>query len=341
MEVQKFHEECFFANYVDDYPYPIRKRVWEEYQKGNVLNPIEIQFLYCDWEIENSILQNRSIRNPYDLLYYQDDLNQILETHQGYLNLPLNERKEMIESMFLHRFYSYLKPQNRFSLVRESIRLNLSQHKLDHIPILLTDSMDENHVMAHIYFQLDGEQIFVIAVNRSALQNITYSGVQHLERLHHELDHHYLFKYKTSRELKECYFAMTHVDQRELSKYGGFYYNFIYHFMPSEYRAFKSSYEIVTSFLRNNPYADEQDMQMISEFQYPRLQDVLNQFNQYFSTNYTLEGARNLVFYYLLSFLEEEVPNQFLEHLHSLGLDENDYHPRDRNLAKKYFKQLR
>jgi len=152
MRRQKLKEELLLAHRILNYPYPIRKKVMEEYQKGYILSSSEIGSLCCKWEVENSILQQRCIRNPYDLLHYQDDLNQILETHQGYLKLPLQERKEMVESMFLHRFYRYLKPHNRFSLIREAIHLNLSQCRLKKIPVFMTDSLLPGYAMSHLSF---------------------------------------------------------------------------------------------------------------------------------------------------------------------------------------------
>lgn len=235
------------------------------------------------WKDTKEQFQNLRFYHAEDFISYQLYLPQIFEQHEQYLSLDPISKAEILETLFLNRFYARLTTRAKLELLRELGKLYCQKHAIDSCKILATTTWQPYQAaMATVTATITVTTIDIkdafITVPKDTLNHFHTSGIRALEGLYHELDHFYLFQKSQQGKLsKEEYIAyITSMDESSLLQkedYIG------YMFLPAEYRAALSSYQKVSQILKSNPYVNEQDEHWWEENQYITLRNLLLNFN--------------------------------------------------------------
>ena len=239
------------------------------------------------WKNTKEKFQNLRFYHAEDFIPYQLYLPQIFEQHEQYLSLDPISKVEILETLFLNRFYARLTTRAKLELLRELGKLYCQKHVIDSCKILATTWLPYQAAMSTdtatiTITTIDIKDTYIdayINVSKDTLNHFHTSGIRALEGLYHELDHFYLFQKsqqgKLSKEEYIAYITSFMYESSLLQKedYIG------YMFLPVEYRAVLSSYQKVSQFLNSNPYVNEQDEYWWEENQYITLRNLLLNFN--------------------------------------------------------------
>lgn len=231
--------------------------------------------------------QNLRFYHAEDFIPYQLYLPQIFKQHEQYLSLDPISKVEILETLFLNRFYARLTTRAKLELLRELGKLYCQKHAIDSCKILATTWLPYQAAMSTdtatiTITTIDIKDTYIdayINVSKDTLNHFHTSGIRALEGLYHELDHFYLFQKsqqgKLSKEEYIAYITSFMYESSLLQKedYIG------YMFLPAEYRAALSSYQKVSQILKSNPYVNEQDEHWWEENQYITLRNLLLNFN--------------------------------------------------------------
>lgn len=235
------------------------------------------------WKDTKEQFQNLRFYHAEDFIPYQLYLPQIFEQHEQYLSLDPISKAEILETLFLNRFYAHLTTRARLELLRELGKLYCQKHAIDSCKILVTTWLPYQAAMSTVTATITTATIDIkdafITVSKDTLNHSHTPGISALESLYHELDHFYLFQKSQQGKLsKEEYIAYisSFMNQSPLLQKEDY---IRYIFSPVEYRAARSSYQKVSQILKSNPYVNEQDEHWWKENQYITLRNLLLNFN--------------------------------------------------------------
>lgn len=245
------------------------------YSPGNIRKSYEIRM----WKETEENFQKLRFYHAEDLLPYQSYLPQIFSRHKQYLSLELSEKVEMIETLFLDRFYLYVNHRAKMDLLRELGNLYCQKQGIEPCNIVEVPELLDDAIMQQCTIVWENnETISYIAVSQEAVNRAYMMGTKVLECIYHELDHFYIERkafYGTSSKEEYMAYISTKVDQTPLVR--DFFIGYL--FLPAEYRAEVNSYQKVTQILKTNPYVNETDENWWRGCQYINAKRALESFN--------------------------------------------------------------
>lgn len=250
--------------------------------KDQLYSPSDIQDWYGieEWKDTEERFQSLRFYHAEDFIPYQSYLPQIFAYHKQYLSLDHLSKVEMLETLFLNRFYAYITPRARLELLRELGNLYCQKHGIEPCKVLGITWLPNQASMANSRVTLEnGDTISYIVVSKDIMNHPNISGVRTLECIYHELDHFYLEQKaqcgKLSKEESIAYIS-SFMNQLSLLQQDAY---IRYMFLPVEYRAIVQSYQKVSQILKSNPYANEKDESWWKENQYIVAKKLLLDFN--------------------------------------------------------------
>lgn len=230
-----------------------------------------------EWKTTEEQFQSLRFYHAEDFVPYQSYLPQIFAYHKQYLCLDHASKVEMLESLFLNRFYSYITPRARIELLRELGNLYCQKQGIDFCKLVVATTLPNHADMLTFSGVIENGEV-CIAVLKDILNYSYRSGIRLLEEIYHELDHFYLLQKAQRRDLsREEYvtYLSSLVDQQPILQ--KFYLGYM--FLPVERRAIVHSHQRVSEILRSNPYVNEEDEVWWGENQFIKSRKELTEFN--------------------------------------------------------------